>query len=187
MSMLPLTERTIIQYASEESLARERQYYQQGVVLSLVKRGMTLWGSVQDKELQPYIVRCTVESKDAITAICTCSYNESDWCKHIIATCLAAIHQPEKIEERPSIEVLLSDLDREYLQKILMKLIEREPAIAEIIEMEALDGQLVSLGLNSSESEAKPSSQATEVNAKAVRRQVGSIMHSLDHMRPSEA
>lgn len=187
MSMLPLTERTIIQYVSEESLARGREYYRQGVVLSLVKRGMTLRGDVQDKELQPHIVRCSFGSKGAITAICTCSCNESGWCKHIIATCLAAIHQPEKIEERPTIEALLSDLNREQLQSILMKLIQREPSLIEIIEMEAIDGQLALLGLNSSEAEAKPSSQATEVDAKAVRRQVGSIMHSLDYMRPSEA
>lgn len=187
MLTLPLTETTIIQYASEESLVRGRTYYRQGVVLSLVKRGMTLRGDVQDKELLPYIVRCSFGSNGAITATCTCSYDGSGWCKHIIATCLAAIHQPEKIEERSTIEALLSDLNREQLQKILVKLIEREPALIEVIEGEAIEGELASLGLNSPVTEISSSPRNAQVDTKAAYRQVGSIMHSLDHMRSSEA
>jgi uncharacterized Zn finger protein len=152
---------------------------------------MTLWGDVQDEELLPYIVRCVFGSDGVITATCTCSSDESGWCKHIIATCLAAIHQPEKIEERPTIKALLSDLNSEQLQKILVKLIEREPHLMEVIEVVAIEAQLDSLGLDLSVAEASSSpqtpSQVAHVDAKAVRRQVRAMMHSLDHLRPSEA
>src|SRR6185369_8897528 len=124
MSTLPLIETTILQHTSEESFFRGREYYRQGVVLSLVKRGMTLRAEVQDSVLLPYVVRCIFGTDAAISAACTCSHHGSGWCKHIIATCLAAIHQPEKIEERPTIEALLLDLNREQLEKILVKLVE---------------------------------------------------------------
>ncbi len=191
MLTLPLTETTMMQYVSEESFTRGREYYRQGVVLSLVKRGMTLWGDVQDKELLPYIVRYVFNSDGVITATCTCPSDESEWCKHIIATGLAAIHQPEKIEERPTIKALLSDLNSEQLQKILVKLIEREPHLMEVIEVVAIEAQLDLLGLNLSVAQASSSpktpSQAAQVDAEAVHRQVRAIMHSLDHLRPSEA
>ncbi len=191
MLTLPLTETTILQYISEESFARGRECYRQGVVLSLAKRGMTLWGDVQDEELLPYIIRCVVSSDGAITATCTCSYAESGWCKHIIATCLAAIHQPEKIEERPTIEALLSDLNSEQLRKLLVQLTEEKPHLVKVIEVKAIEEQLALLSLNSPVTEAssspKISSQTAQVDTKAVRRQLRAVMHSLDHIRPSEA
>ncbi len=186
-----MTETTILKYNSEESFLRGREYYRQGVVLALVKRGMTLRADIQDTVLLPYVVRCTFGTDGATTAACTCPHRGSEWCKHIVATCLAAIHQPEKIEERPTIQALLSDLNREQLQAMLVKLTERDPPLIELIETEALDRQLASLGLHSPETEAssppETSPQPAQVDSKAVRREVGSIMHSLDHMRASEA
>jgi uncharacterized Zn finger protein len=191
MSTLTLIETTILQYTSEESFFLGREYYRQGVVLSLVKRGMTLRAEVQDSVLLPYVVRCAFGTDTAVSTACTCSHHGSGWCKHIIATCLAAIHQPEKVEERPTIEALLLDLNREQLEKILVKLVEREPALVEVIEAEVIEGELASLGLNSPEAESssfpKTSPQPAQVDAKALQRQVGSIMHNLDYMRPSEA
>ncbi len=191
MSTLSLTETTILQYTSEESFFRGREYYRQGAVLSLVRRGMTLQAEVQDSMPQPYVARCIFGTDGAITATCTCHYHGSGWCKHIVATCLAAIHQPEKIEERPTIEALLSDLNREQLQAMLVKLVEREPPLIELTEIETIKGQLASLGLDSPEPVPPPpletSPQSAQADSKVVRRQVRSIMHSLDHMRASEA
>ncbi len=189
MSMQPLTEITILQYASEESFLQGREHYQQGAVLSLVKLGMMLRAEVQDNASQPYIVRCIFSTDATITATCTCSYHSTGWCKHIVATCLAAIHQPERIDEHPPIQILLADLNREQLQAILVKLVEWEPRLIEAIEIEIIERQLASSGSGRPESvpSPEPSSQPTQADAKIVRRQVRSIMHSLDHMRASEA
>jgi uncharacterized Zn finger protein len=152
---------------------------------------MTLRAEVQESDFLRYVVRCIFGTNSTITATCTCPYSGSRWCKHIVAACLAVIHQPEKIEERPTIEALLSDLNREQLQAILVKLVEREPPLIEVIETEAIDRQLISLGLHSpgTESSSPPetSAQSAQVDSKAVRREVGSIMHSLDQIHASNA
>jgi uncharacterized Zn finger protein len=86
----------------------------------------------------------------------------------------------------PSFDSLLSNLNREQLQLLLLKLVERDPSLVEIIE-----GQVDML--RSVSSKATPTSpmaappQHTEVDVKAVRRQVRSIIHGLDRVRSSEA
>src|SRR5260221_7245529 len=86
----------------------------------------------------------------------------------------------------PSFDSLLSNLNREQLQLLLLKLVERDPSLVEIIE-----GQVDML--RSVSSKATPTSpmaappRHTEVDVKAVRRQVRSIIHGLDRMRSSEA
>ncbi len=187
-----LTETTIRQYASAESFQRGRDYYEQGAVLSLVQRGMVLQAEVEGSEPLPYIVSCTIDANGSITATCTCPYDWGGWCKHIVAACLAIIHEPETIEQRPPLDTLLSGLDRTQLQALVLKLAERDPALADVIA-----GQVALFSSPSSktepESKAAPaeptaaSARRTEVDAKAVRRQVRSTMHSLDRMRGSEA
>jgi len=72
-----------------------------------------------------------------------------------------------------------------------VKLVEREPPLIEVIETEAIDRQLISLGLHSPETESssplETSTQSAQVDSKAVRREVGSIMHSLDQIHASDA
>src|SRR6266581_6580817 len=134
MSLPDLTETTIHQYASEESYQRGREYYQQGAVTSLILRGMVLQAEVEGSESLPYIVRCVFDANGNITATCTCPYDWGGWCKHIVATCLAMIHQPERIEERPTLDTLLSGLDRKQLHDLVMKLVERNPTLTDVIE-----------------------------------------------------
>ncbi len=86
----------------------------------------------------------------------------------------------------PSFDSLLSNLNRDQLQSLLLKLIERDPSLLEIIE-----GQIDMLGsVSSKATPASPMAAPTrrvEVDTKAVRRQVRSSIHSLDRMRSSEA
>ena len=86
----------------------------------------------------------------------------------------------------PSFDSLLSNLGRDQLQSLLLKLVERDPSLVEVIE-----GQLALLDPVSSKAlPASPMAAPTrrvEVDVKAVRRQVRSIFHGLDRMRSSEA
>jgi uncharacterized Zn finger protein len=91
MPLPQITETIIRQHASAESFQRGRDYFQQGAVLSLVQRGTTLQAEVEGSEALPYIVRCTFATDGTITATCTCAYDWGGWCKHIVATCLAAL------------------------------------------------------------------------------------------------
>ena len=183
-----LTEAAIRQYASAESFERGSAYYEQGQVTSPVLRGTTLYAEVEGSEAFPYLVRCTFATDDSIEASCTCPYDWGGWCKHIVAVCLCLIHEPETIEERPPLERLLADLDREQVQSILLKLAERNSSLVETIESEV---QMLRPAVPQAPPQASAGAPApahrVAIDAKAVRRRVRSIIHSLDRMRSSEA
>src|SRR5437588_647533 len=134
MTIPKLSEATVRQCASTESFQRGQEYYQQGAAQSLILRGMVLSAEVEGSDALPYIVRCTFDANGIATTSCTCPYDWGGWCKHIVATCLAIIHRPELIEERPTLDTLLSGLDRDKLQALLFKLVERQPSLVEVIE-----------------------------------------------------
>jgi hypothetical protein len=90
------------------------------------------------------------------------------------------------IEESPLLDSLLSNLNRDQLQLLLLRLAGKEPSLVESIKSD-----ITSLSLISSNSVNTPltpiTSQRIEIDPKAVRRQIQSIIHSLDRMQSSEA
>jgi hypothetical protein len=85
-----------------------------------------------------------------------------------------------------ALERLLTGLNRDQLQALLLKLAEQEPSVIATIER-----QVTLLQISSSQPTTPPQ-QATPkphiaVDTKAVRRQVRFSIHSLDRMRSSEA
>jgi len=85
-------------------------------------------------------------------------------------------------EGRPALESLLSGLNREQLQSLLLKLAEQETSLISTIEKQ------VALLQNVPAQPTTPSPKPPlAVDTKAVRRQVRSSIHSLDRMRSSEA
>lgn len=89
-------------------------------------------------------------------------------------------------EVSPLLNDLLSSLNRDQLQLILLKLTEQEPAL-----VGAIKSQITSLFLVSPESATASSipvtPQRVQIDPQAVRRQIQSIIHSLDRMQSSEA
>jgi uncharacterized Zn finger protein len=180
-----LTEAQIRQYAAHETFQRGREYYQQGAVLSLVRRGAILQAEVEGSLARPYQVRCTFTPPGQITATCNCPYEWGGWCKHIVAALLACLKAPETIEERPTLESTLEKLKREDLLAILLKL-SSDHELAGRIERQAT---LLHTTVSSTPSSGKPgaSPRRTPLDVKAIRRQVRSAIHSTDGMRASEA
>ena len=87
-------------------------------------------------------------------------------------------------DAHPSLESLLSGLNRDQLQSLMLKLSEQEPSLTEAIERQA--ALLQTSQPTPSSPKAVPKPHIT-VDPKVVRRQVRSIIHSLDRMRSSEA
>jgi uncharacterized Zn finger protein len=198
-----LTEAVIRQHASLESYKRGRDYYQQGAVRCVLHRGQQLQAEVEGSQYEPYQVQITLDAGGVVSAICTCPYDWGGWCKHIVATLLACIQEPKKIEERPSIESLLTGLDREQLQALVLKLAEHQPYLANAVEIQVQSLQLrppmassdlsgglgpsIAAGAAAEESRPAPRQRRTAVDATVYGRQVFAILHSLDRMRSSEA
>jgi uncharacterized Zn finger protein len=68
--------------------------------------------------------------------VCGCPYDWSGWCKHIVAALLASNHEPESIRDLPALEEVLSSLGKDRLRDLLLKLAERDPSLAAVIESE---------------------------------------------------
>jgi uncharacterized Zn finger protein len=195
-----ITEKLIRRLASGESFQRGREYFQSGAVTNLTRRGNSLSADVEGSSYEPYRVDITLDAGGIASAECTCPYDWGGACKHIAAVLLAYINQPEQVEERPPLETLLADLTPDQLRGILSTLIEQQPGLTEVIEAQvtALQARARaqqtsaqtgddSISTDGKSSQQPPRQRQTALDPATFRRQVHSILHSLDRMRMSEA
>lgn len=134
--MLEMDESAIQAHSFPESFHRGKDYYQQGAVLSLVRRGGTLQAEVAGSEPAPYDVRVSFSETGIADAACGCPYEWGGWCKHIVAALLVYVREPDAIQDLPALGDTLSGLDRDTLRDLLLKLAERDPSLAVVIEGE---------------------------------------------------
>ncbi|HYQ90771.1 MAG TPA: SWIM zinc finger family protein, partial [Candidatus Competibacteraceae bacterium] len=183
----PALSRTIIrQQAGEASFQKGLAYYQQGAVVSLVKRGDNVQAEVEGSEYTPYRVRIGLDAGGINSAECSCPYDWGGWCKHIVAALLACLEHPDTVEERPPLQEQLAALNREELQFLLLKLAEQEPDLIERIEAQLALFQ-AGATVSTESFSAKASGRRTPIDPKPFRRQVQAAIHSLDRLRSSEA
>ena len=186
MSLPNCSDTAIRAHTSADSFQRGQEYHRRGAVASLVQRGATLEADVWGTGADPYRVRVTFAADGPAAATCTCPYDWGGWCKHIAATLLAARGQPDQLEERRPLTELLSALERDQLQALLLKLTEYEPHIAAVIET-----QIPLLASPSSPPSGASAVQAlptrATVDARVLRQQVRALLRSLERLRPSEA
>jgi uncharacterized Zn finger protein len=134
MSEPRLTEANIRGLATPQSFDRGQDYYHSGAVYTVERRGNTLLAQVEGSSYEPYQVTVELDAGGVLEAHCSCLYDWGGFCKHIVAVLLAFIHQPQKVNERPSISDLLADLDQETLAELLLGLLEAHPHLADWVE-----------------------------------------------------
>lgn len=166
MEPFELAEPLIREHASPESFRRGEDYYRQGAVISLTRRGAMLQAEVAGSDFAPYDVRVTFDEAGVIYAGCSCPYEWGGWCKHIVAALLAQVHEPEIVRELPTLKETLSTLDQDQLRDLLLKLAERDPSLTGVIEGE--------LSLSAT-SDTRP------VNTEAIRRRIRASIHGPDY------
>ena len=179
MNFLRLTEDTIRQQATVASYEKGLEYYENDAVLSIVLRGKILHAEVEGSQYPPYQVQVKFDVENVDEASCDCPYDWGGWCKHIVAVLLTCIYDPEMIEQRKSLETKLSNLSREDLLILLTSLLEMNPKLINQVE-----GQ-ISLFQPCEETEENVVEK--RIDPAPFRRQVRDVLHSLDHMRSSEA
>ncbi len=130
-----LAEKNVRRRATAASWQRGVNYFESGAVSNAVWREGTLTAQVEGSEIEPYRVHIRFDEQGTIReAFCSCPYEGSGDCKHIIATLLMLIHRPEEVSVRPSLRTLLEGKSREELLALLLFLTEQEPDIVETIE-----------------------------------------------------
>ncbi|BAY08090.1 SWIM zinc finger family protein [Calothrix sp. NIES-2098] len=129
-----LSEFTIRRNANAKSFQRGEAYYEADAVISLTQRGNLLQAEVEGNEVHPYQVSLSFNSGGLTSVKCTCPYEGDGWCKHIVATMLVCMRQPESIQERPTLEQLLNRLNEQQTHKLLQQLVAEYPRLIEAID-----------------------------------------------------
>lgn len=118
-SPLPfLTKAWLENHTLPQSLERGIDYYQKGRILSLVLRGDVIEGKVKGNS--KYIQTIGIDEAGEPVATCSCPYNSSGYCKHIVAVSMAAIdgHVQRVDGKSEKNKVQINDRDF-YLQHFL--------------------------------------------------------------------
>ncbi len=134
MPIPQLSETTLRRQATAKSFERGEDYYQSGAVSRLQRRGNTLHSEVEGSEVEPYVVCLTFDDSGVTDADCNCAYSFEGWCKHIVATALVCVHEPELIEERPPLESLLERLDLPQTRDLVQELVAEQPRLMETVD-----------------------------------------------------
>lgn len=129
-----ISEFTIRRHANAKSFQRGEAYYKAGAVHAVTQRNNQFQAEVAGHEAKPYRVSLVFDDQGLTSANCTCAYNFDGWCKHIVATILFCLRQPELIEQRPTLEELLDCLDHLQTQRLVQELVTRYPQLIEAID-----------------------------------------------------
>ena len=182
MSSLPrLTEVDIRERAIDSSFERGYGYYRDGTVLEIALRGNQVIAEVEGSDYDPYQVSIGLSEHGIEHATCTCPYDWGGDCKHIVAVLLTYIHSPEDMEELPSMEAILADLNRDQLQELIMELVNSQPGLARIIQRRFPSMQAEAEEAASEPDESSPRERRRPLDPEPFRRQVHYALHSLDH------
>jgi uncharacterized Zn finger protein len=134
MSIPNFSEFTIRRNTNSKSFQRGESYYEADAVITVTQRGNVLEAKVEGSEAVPYRVNLSFDSTGLTSVHCTCSYDFEGWCKHIVATTLVCLRQPETIAERPTLEELLARLDYNHSQRLLQELVIEYPKLIDAID-----------------------------------------------------
>lgn len=131
-----LTEPDIRSLANSQSFDRGYNYYRNGYVYNMTRRGDLLASQVEGSQYEPYQVQVTLSEHGVEDAECTCPYDWGGNCKHIVATLLYFIHNHEVVEKKPELATLLAGLTEAQLRQILLHVAEDQPDFVSAIERE---------------------------------------------------
>ncbi|PYS77268.1 MAG: hypothetical protein DMF66_10460, partial [Acidobacteria bacterium] len=180
MTIAKLTEAVIRAGTNDKSFQRGRELYRSGAISNAAIRGHTLSGECEGNESPFYKVRVELDGGGIRTATCTCPYDFGGYCKHIVALLLAYAQKPKQFVVSREPAELLSDLTREQLLALVTKLLREQPDLYDWVE--------AALTLPAASGKAKSkTAKRKQVDTAVYQRRVRAIMHSLDHMRMSEA
>ena len=134
MPIPKFTENTIRYNTTPKSLERGEACYLNRTIDAITLRGNILQAKVEGSEAKPYRVRLSFENQGFTELTCTCAYSMDGWCKHVVATLLVCLRQPQKIAERPTLEHLLDRLNHQQTQLLLQNLVAKQPELIDRID-----------------------------------------------------
>ena len=182
--MNEISESTIRKKADSDSYSRGAEYYRNGAVGAIFRRGNLLQAEVEGSEVRPYKVTVSFDAQGVANADCSCPYAQAtNWCKHVVATLLTLVNKPESVQELPQLETLLAPLDRNELQNLVLNLVSRKPELAMQIELEIGRLRPATSSNSMPQSAVKPAEAPKRpvVSEATVRRQVSKALNDANN------
>lgn len=136
MTNLPsLTEDDIRRLATPQSFERGERYYASDSILDAERRGNTFVAHVQGSQYEPYRVTVTLGSAGIEKTACTCPYDWGGICKHIVATLLTWVREPDSFHVLAPVDELLTERSKEDLVALVKEMIARQPDLARLLDL----------------------------------------------------
>ncbi len=186
MTILKLTDAIIRAGATEKVFARGQELYRNGAISDAAIQGNILTGYCEGMQSPFYKVRAELDRGGVRSASCDCEYEFGGYCKHIVALLLTFAREREQFVVREDMAKRLAVLSREQLLALLTELLDEVPDLSDWLET-AIPVPAASRPRKTATAKAAKPKRKKKVDTEAYRRRVRGIMHSLDHMRMSEA
>jgi|RhiMethySRZTD1v2_1073278.scaffolds.fasta_scaffold36416_5 uncharacterized Zn finger protein len=181
MATIKLTDTIIRAGANEKSFARGHELYRSGAISDAAIQGNVLKGHCEGMQSLFYKVRVELDAGGVRSASCDCEYDFGGYCKHIVALLLTYARKPNQFVVREDMAKRLAALSREQLLALLTELLDEVPDLSDWLE-----AALPEIATSRPRKAAAPK-RKKKIDTEVYRRRVRGIMHSLDHMRMSEA
>lgn len=176
-----MTENILKSLSSPESFTRGHDLYQSDAVFDTFRQGDLLTGKCKGSSVPFYQIRVQLDEGGIQEASCTCPYDWGGYCKHIIALMLTYVNSPNAFIEQKNIKELLGQLDKDALVHLITKMVDKNPDLYSWLQT----------AIPAASAKSQPTQQRdkrkTEVSKTAYKRQIQSILHSLQGYRMSEA
>lgn len=153
-----------------ESYNRGRQYYLDGAVGEVARRGAEISAHVEGSDVDPYRVRIRLNDGGVADARCTCPYDWGGYCKHIVAVLMKFAEHPELVIERAPIAELLAKLDKSQLIGLIERRLDVDGSLADWVDLE-----LATTAANS-QPKGKPGKRRTPLDPAPFREQARALV-----------
>ncbi|MGB9985721.1 SWIM zinc finger family protein [Salarchaeum japonicum] len=164
-----ITEAAIRTLARPQSYDRGENYYDQGAVRDITRRGDQLRASVDGSQYEPYQVQINLDETGVVDTACSCPYDQGGICKHRVAVLLTYSRNPDEVNQRPPISEQVADADPAELRDLLVDLVERQPDLGEWIESRLKTAQSDATVDDSRD-------QSPDINRDSIRQQVQYVL-----------
>jgi uncharacterized Zn finger protein len=135
MALPKITTSDVRQLASAQSFERGEGYYASGAVLEPQQQGSTLTARVVGSEYEPYRVTITLGPDGISHARCNCRYDWGGICKHIVATLLTWVQEPDSFRILAPVDDILAERSKEDLIALIKEMIARQPDLARLLDL----------------------------------------------------
>jgi len=176
-----ITESALKSLSSPESFTRGHELYQSDAVFDSFQQGDILTGKCEGSSAPFYQLRVRLDEGGIQEASCSCPYDWGGYCKHIVALMLTYMHNPDAFIEQKNIKDLLGQLDKDALVHLITKMVDKNPDLYSWLQTAIPAASAKSQPIQSR------SQRKTEVSKTEYKRQIQSILHSLQGYRMSEA